>query len=189
LFPPLGSLVPKQELARSRVADRAAQKWHGKTASRVASSPTVKTLAAVLILSVAGFAQQHDAAPAHPLVFIDGNGSEPDAARNTPHVKRDDQTMELARNLLKFCPEVSITRDESAEGLDYLLLLNRGDEYGMFRNAVTQVMLLDAKKNVVYSSKQGTAARAAKDGCKAILADWQKRRNATKSPSPWNTSH
>jgi hypothetical protein len=126
--------------------------------------------------------------PARPLVFIDGNGSEPEAARETKHVRRDDQTMELARNLLKSCPEISITRDDNAQ-IDYSLLFNRGDEYGLFRNAVSQFMLLDHEKNVLYSSKQGTVARAAKDGCKAILADWKKRRPAARSTANaplWN---
>ena len=47
-----------------------------------------------------------------------------------------------------------------------------------------------AKKNVLYASKEGTVARAARDGCKAILADWKKRRAAVspKSDPPplWN---
>jgi hypothetical protein len=128
--------------------------------------------------------------PAHPVVFVDGNGSEQDAARETKHVRRDDQTMELVRDLLKSCPEISITRKEDGD-LDYSLLFNRGDEYGLFKNAISQVMLLDRNKNVLYASKQGTVAKAAKDGCKAILEDWKKRRllrsSADPAPAPlWN---
>lgn len=110
-----------------------------------------------------------------PIVFIDGNGSEMEAARETKHVRRDDQTMELARNLLKSCPEISISRKEDSTP-DYFLLFNRGNEYGLFANAASQIMLLDREKNVIYSSKQGTVARAAKDGCKAVLADWKVHR-------------
>jgi hypothetical protein len=113
---------------------------------------------------------------ARPLVFVDGNGSEREAARQTPHVRRDDQTMELARDLLKACPEISLTRNEESSDLDYTLLFNRGDEYGLFRVAQSQILLLDRDKNIVYSSKQGTVSRAAKDGCKAILADWKEQR-------------
>jgi hypothetical protein len=131
----------------------------------------------VVMLAAAAHAQD---VPARPLVFIDGNGSEQEAARATVTVKRDDQTMELARDLLKACPEISITRKEDAD-VDYSLLFNRGEEYGLFKNAMSQVMLLDRDKNVLYAAKQGTVARAAKDGCKAILADWKKRRAAPRS--------
>jgi hypothetical protein len=122
-----------------------------------------------------------------PNVFIDGNGSEQEAARMTTTVHRDDQTMELARDLLKSCPDISITREENSSP-DYFLLLNRGEERGGLRLASSQVMLLDGQKNVLYSSKEGTVARAARDGCKAILVDWKKRRAAVspKSEPPKN---
>ena len=139
--------------------------------------PLVITL---VLFSVPAFAQG-------PTVFIDGNGSEMEAARATVTVKRHDQTMELARHLLKSCPEISITRKEEPVP-DYFLLFNRGEEYGLFKNAVSQVMLLDGEKNVLYSSNQGTVSKAARDGCRAILADW-KSRHATvpKAPAPrWN---
>ncbi len=142
------------------------------------------SFAVILLGTSLGLAQSQTA---HPIVFIDGNGSEPEAARATQHIHRDDQTMELARNLLKACPEISITRKEDAAGLDYRLLFNRGDEYGLFKNAESQIMLLDRDKNVLYSSKQGTVPRAAKDGCKAILADWKRRRPERSPDSPlWN---
>ncbi|MGB8751655.1 MAG: hypothetical protein WCD06_07655, partial [Candidatus Sulfotelmatobacter sp.] len=98
-----------------------------------------------------------------PLVFIDGNGAEQQAARQTNSVHRDDQTIELAQNLLKSCKEISVTRKEDAH-FDYSLLLNRGEEYGLFKNAVSQVMVLDAEKNVLYATKEGTVAKAARDG-------------------------
>ncbi len=111
-----------------------------------------------------------------PIVFIDGNGSEMEAARETKHVRRDDQTMELARDLLKNCPEISLTRKEDATP-DYYLLFNRGDQYGLFASAMSQIMLLDRDKTVIFSSKQGTVARASKDGCKAVLTDWKLHRS------------
>jgi hypothetical protein len=122
-----------------------------------------------------------------PVVFVDGNGAEQEAARLTKFAHTDDQTMEMTRDLLKSCPEISITRKEDASP-NYFLLLNRGPEYGLFRNAVTQIMLLDGEKNVLYSSKQGTVAKAVKDGCKAILSDWKSRRaQASRPPTPeWN---
>jgi len=143
---------------------------------------TVVIAVAVVVLAGSAIPQS---APAHPIVFIEGNGSEPEAAHETQHVRRDDQTMELARHLLKACPEISITRKEDAD-IDYSLLLNRGDEYGIFKNAVSQVMLLDRDKNVLYSNKEGTVSRAAKDGCRAILEDWKKRRPARTAEPLWN---
>jgi hypothetical protein len=94
--------------------------------------------ASLLVYSIGALAQG-------PTVFIDGNGSEQEAARATTSVRRDDQTMELARNLLKSCPEISIMRKEDSSP-DYFLLFNRGEEYGLFKNAVSQVMLLDGEK-------------------------------------------
>lgn len=129
----------------------------------------------LLVWSVSAVAQG-------PVVFIDGNGSEQGAAQETKQVKRHDQTMELAKNLLKSCKEISIPRKEDAAP-DYFLLLNRGEEYGLFNNAVTQIMLLDSKKNVLYAGDQGTVTKAARDVCRAILADWKSRR-AHASPKP-----
>lgn len=125
-----------------------------------------------IVLSLSGytFGQRSSS---HPLVYVDGNGAEEEAAKQTATIKRDDQTMEFARDLLKACPEITVTRNEEAPELDYVLLFNRGEEYGLFKNAVSQVMLLDPAKNILSSSKQGTVARAAKDGCKAVLADWK----------------
>jgi hypothetical protein len=137
-------------------------------------------------LFAAAFAQAQG-----PIVFIDGNGSEQEAARATVTVNRDDQTMELARDLLKSCPEISITRKEEGP-LDYFLLLNRGREGGfVFKAALSQFMLLDRNKNVLASSKQGTVAKAARDACKAILADWKQQHRSrvgrTDNPTPlWN---
>jgi hypothetical protein len=129
------------------------------------------------------------AAAQGPTVFIDGNGSEMEAARETKQVKRHDQTIELARYLLKSCPEISITRREDPVP-DYFLLLNRGEEYGFFRSAVSQVMLLDSDKNVLFANDQGTVAHAARDGCRAILSDWKSRRAHTSPKSDpaamWN---
>ena len=122
-----------------------------------------------------------------PVVFIDANGAEQEAARQTNSVGRDDQTMELARQLLKTCPEISITRNEEVVP-DYSLLLNRGEERGMlFKVALSRVLLLDRDKNVLYAGQKGTVAKAAKDGCKAVLADWKSRRQTRSEPEPrWN---
>ena len=131
-------------------------------------------LTGILVMScVLAHAQQ-------PVVFFDGNGAEQDAARQTKSVNRNDQTIELAQQLLKHCPEISLTRKDDVMP-DYSLLLNRGQEAGLLiRVALSEIMVLDSDKNVIYAGKQGTLSKAARDGCKAILADWKTKRAATK---------
>jgi hypothetical protein len=89
---------------------------------------------------------------------------------------------------LKSCPEISVTRREDPVP-DYFLLLNRGEEYGFFKSALSQVMLLDGDKNVLFSSREGTVAKAARDGCRAIVSDWKSRRAhaspKSNPPSMW----
>jgi hypothetical protein len=144
---------------------------------------------ALAVIAFSLFAVPAIWAQSHPIVFIDGNGAEQEAARSTPSVKRHDQTIELAKDLLKSCPEISLTRNEHVVP-DYFLLLNRGEENALFGSAESQVMLMDSAKNVLYAEGEGTVARAAKDGCKAILADWKNRRAHTShEPAPeWNVT-
>jgi hypothetical protein len=114
-----------------------------------------------------------------PLVFIDGNGA---INLGSASVGKHDETMEMARDLMKFCPEVSITvKEESESAPDYELLLNRQEEHGFIaRAAISQIMLLrGSDKVVLYSNKKGTVAKAVRDGCKAILADWKDRTGPT----------
>jgi hypothetical protein len=47
-----------------------------------------------------------------------------------------------------------------------------------------QVLLLRGDKSVIFASKSGYTSHVTKQGCKAIMADWQTR-NA--QASRWNT--
>jgi hypothetical protein len=132
------------------------------------------TIIAVILLSVLAQAQQ-----AHPVVFINGEGGTHVSGGS---VAKHDETMEMARVLLKSCPELSLTTDGATT--DYSLLLNREEEH--FGGAVSQVMVLRPDKSVMFASKQGTVARAVRDGCKAILADWKERRPARANAPLWN---
>lgn len=105
-----------------------------------------------------------------PVVYINGEGGTHYGAGS---VAKHDETMEMARLLLKSCSEVSITLKDDAVP-DYSLLLNRGEEH--WGSAVSQVMVLRPDKSVMFASKQGTVARAVRDGCKAITADWKERK-------------
>ena len=145
----------------------------------------MKLGAAVIALSAALLAQQSPSRGRQPLVFIDGNGG---TYAGTASVGKHDETMELARVLLKSCPEISLTRGESNPTPDYILLLNRQEEH--WGSAASQIMLLRASdRAVLWSEKKGTVKAAARAGCEAIAADW-KPRAPTDSKSPdahwWN---
>lgn len=139
----------------------------------------MKTSFFVLLLAASVVAQ----APPRkaPVVFIGGEGSNPQAQRDVRHTSGDDQTMEVARIMMKSCPEIEITRSE--QSADYFLLLNRGKEHGLFANAISQVMLLDLRQNVLYANKEGTVAKAVKGGCRAIMDDWRKQREQRQEES------
>jgi hypothetical protein len=143
----------------------------------------MKTPLTFLLLATSVLAQAPSSAR-QPVVFIDANGAEQEPARQTNSVDRDDQTIELARELLKSCPEISLTRKDDVVP-DYSLLLNRGQERGfVFKAALSRVMLLDSDKNVLYAGQKGTLAKAAKDGCKAIIADWKAKRLHERESDP-----
>jgi len=132
-----------------------------------------------VVLTVAATAQT-----AHPIVFINGEGGTHFAGGT---ISKHDETMEMARLLLKSCPEISVTTKETDS--DYSLLLNRQEEH--FGSAVSQVMVLRPDGSVISASKQGTVARAVRDGCRAILTDWKEHRpRVTQQPekpqSNWN---
>jgi hypothetical protein len=132
----------------------------------------------VAIIAVALLGLAH-AQQAHPVVFINGEGG---THVGNGSVAKHDETMEMARNLLKSCPEISITTDEAT--IDYSLLLNRQEEH--FGSAVSQVMVLRPDKSVMFASKQGTVARAVRDGCRAIMSDWKQHRTVRAADPLWN---
>jgi hypothetical protein len=92
---------------------------------------------------------------------------------------KHDQTIEMAQQLLKHCPEATLTVAEDAKP-NYELFLNReslGD---------SQIMLLRASdKTVLWATSQDSVARAAKKACKAIFADWKDHRPTT-AGAWWN---
>jgi hypothetical protein len=100
-------------------------------------------------------------------------------------VSKHDKTTEMARSLLKSCPGVSLTVSNSDSRADYLLLLSR--EESRYGNTSNQVMVLRPDKSVVFASKEGSVARASRDGCKAIMADWKDRRSHTARTEPTST--
>jgi hypothetical protein len=99
-------------------------------------------------------------------------------------VSKHDETAEMARTLLKECPEISLTASATEARPDYLLLLSHSDgAYGGSRN---QVMVLRPDKSILFASKKNTVSHVTRDGCKAIMADWKESRTrvARKSDPP-----
>ena len=124
-----------------------------------------------VLLAVAGaFAQG-------PTIYISGEGGTYSSAHSTA---THNETMEMARTLLKSCPEVSLTVAKNNDNMkaDYVMLLNRQEEHWL-GSAISQVMVLRPDESVMFASKQGTVARATKEGCKAIMTDWKDRRPQT----------
>jgi hypothetical protein len=130
-----------------------------------------------------------------PMVFINGSrnvsitgtavGTRVFSAQGAS-VSKHDQTMEMAQQLLKSCPEVTLTLRESDPAPDYALLLNRDGGHGFFDSGISQFVLVrGSDQTILYANKKGTVAKAVKDGCKAILADWhQQNTAAAKSTLP-----
>lgn len=81
-------------------------------------------------------------------------------------VSKHDQTMEMAQDLVKFCPGVTVTLDRG-QSPDYYVALDR-EAMGK-----SQVMVLNRKKIVVSVMKQPSVARSIKSACVAMAADWQ----------------
>jgi hypothetical protein len=138
-------------------------------------------LALVLLVSIAAAAQG-------PKVYINGDngvsGSSGGFALGglgvaSGSVSKHDETVEMARSLLKSCPEVSLTTSNDADSRpDYLLILTRREGY--YSGTASQVMLLRPDKTVLFASKAGSVAHASKEGCKAIMTDWKDRRARTR---------
>ncbi|MFZ0322303.1 MAG: hypothetical protein WAL56_24460, partial [Candidatus Sulfotelmatobacter sp.] len=112
-----------------------------------------------------------------PTVYISGEGGSYATAHSAA---THNETMEMARTLLKSCPEISLTvaKEGSTEKVDYIMLLNRQEEHS-FGSAISQLMVLRPDQSVMFAGKQGTVARATKEGCKAIMADWKDHRPRT----------
>ncbi len=84
----------------------------------------------------------------------------------------DDETMIVASDLLKKCPDLSLTVNEETKP-DYILLVNRSTA-SFFSGAMNQFMLLRRDKSVMYANEKGSSKGAAKDACKVIMADWKR---------------
>lgn len=127
------------------------------------------------------------AAAQKPVILISGNGntnvSTIGAAvapggvvvgAGTTSINKHDQTMEMAQDFMKSCPEVSVSLDATATP-NYFVSLNREGMMTAFGDmGVSQIMVTDSKKTVLFVSKKGSVNRAVKAACKAVMSDWKK---------------
>lgn len=135
----------------------------------------MKWLYTVCILVIAVAAQTP--AKKTPVVMIVGNGNEIyTRAFGVGSSSKHDQTIEMAQQLLKHCPEVTLTIGEEQKP-DYELVLNR-EGGGFFDIGDSQIMLVrGGSKEVLWASAKGTVAKAVKEGCRQILSDWREKQH------------
>lgn len=88
-------------------------------------------------------------------------------------VNKHDQTMEMAQDFLQWCPAFEITVSQTVTP-DYFVGLNReGVPTAFGELGKSQIMVLNARKTVIFVGKKGTVKNAVKMACNAIAADWQ----------------
>jgi hypothetical protein len=128
-----------------------------------------------------------------PTVFINGDQGATSSgggfalggiALGSTSAGKQDKTSQVAQVLLDSCPQISITLDSANAHADYLLLLNQEADYAA---TLGRVMVLRQDKSVLFASKRRRISQVVKEGCKVILADWEKR-HASPSASRWNVT-
>ena len=144
-------------------------------------------LSALLVFSAAvGFSQTQSKGPT---VFINGNGAISTSSKSgsdsvtvaTPPDLKHDQTIQMAQELLKRCPQVSLTLERTVGLADYELLLHRQG------TAASQFMIVrGSDKAIVFANEKLSVASAMRASCKAILADWRQGHTSQVASAPWN---
>lgn len=135
--------------------------------------------AALLLLvplsALNAFAQQH-----RPVVFLSSDVSISASATGLAigpiatagaSVSKDDKTTEVAHEIMKSCPQISLTLSDATP--DYMLLVHHQPGYW---NGVNELMVLLPDKSVLFATGNRRNSRVVKDSCKAIVSDWRKRR-------------
>jgi hypothetical protein len=135
-------------------------------------------LAGALAIATAAFGQQ-----AKPRVYINGTGNV-DVQTNagvvvgsgwavgSSHstVGAHNQTMELAKDFPKQCPDVTVTLN--AADADYTLSMNHEAFHGLIHKN-NQIMVANRRGDLVFSNTTRAVSHSVNDSCAAILADWK----------------
>ena len=105
-----------------------------------------------------------------PVVFISGEGN---TSTQNGITNKHDQTIEMAQDLLKSCPAVTITLSDQLAP-DYFISLNREGYRTVFGEmGASQIMVLNAAKGIIYAGGRVSVGKAVKDACLAIALDWR----------------
>lgn len=137
----------------------------------------MKLAAAILTLSSALSAQTK------PTVLIRGDGSTTISAVAIGPVasasaSKHDQTIEMADQLRKHCPDVTLTVSATEQKVEYVLALNAISGGFLIQSTFAEVILLRGSDKTVLWTGKGSVAKAMKESCKAILSDWRAAGNA-----------
>ncbi len=85
-------------------------------------------------------------------------------------VSAHNQTMELAKDFSKQCPDVTVTLN--AADADYTVGLNHEAFHGLIHKN-NQIMVTNRRGDLVFSNTARAVSHSANDSCAAILADWK----------------
>jgi hypothetical protein len=118
----------------------------------------MKTILVILLL--AGIASAQDN---RPRVFLQANSH-----GNTWNARRD-QSIEMAKDFQKDCPEVRVSVAQN--NADYTLILNH-IEVGFSRD--NQMEVANKSGDLLATREKGGIKGGVKEVCSIILADWQK---------------
>lgn len=115
---------------------------------------------------------------------IDGGVGAAAGSRQTS-VNKHDQTMEMAQDFLRDCPDVELTLSHDMLP-DYFVALNREGQATMFGEmGQSQIMVLNRRKSVIFVvSKKAKVSSAVRSACTAIAADWQANGRIAVETSP-----
>jgi hypothetical protein len=116
--------------------------------------------AILVILLLAGIASAQDN---RPRVFLQANSH-----GNTWNARRD-QSIEMAKDFQKHCPEVRVSVAQN--NADYTVILNH-IEVGFSRD--NQMEVANKSGDLLATREKGGIKGGVKEVCSIILADWQK---------------
>lgn len=159
---------PDEEIVGNQICRKTPPSAPVQPAAQPAPVPPAQPTAPVL-------AAQPPAKHDKPRVFISGDGNvSATGVRLTPNVStgsayKHDQTIELAKDFAKFCPQADATVKE--DGTDYAVKLNHEMDNRnqiLVTTAAGKILMTDGH----HAFKVRTVADEVKEACTAIGADW-----------------
>jgi hypothetical protein len=148
----------------------------------------MKLSSLLIVVLIAGSAFSQDSQP-QPRVFLQATSH-----GNVWNAKRD-QSMEMAKDFQKDCPDIKVTILQNAA--DYTVILNHIEVGAFGRDNQFQIANKEGDMLSGVREKNGIKSGSIKGGvkaaCDAILADWKERNtapaNQAAEPAPVSASH